>query len=181
MQGAHTGAGGACTRVLQRLPTLPANAASTPAPPPGAPPRMSAPVDPKSWQGKPIPPSFPIQVDEAAQTVTGKGGATCPFMLAQQAMRCLCFARWRRGVASPLPCAPPLRVPPPLPQPFFPPSVLRRSGGGHHPARAAQLPGRIQARQPEQRLDAARLHLVGAQVPCPGWAGRRPAGGAGVL
>lgn len=36
--------------------------------------RMTSPVDPKTWRGKTVPASFPIQVDELAQTVTGEQG-----------------------------------------------------------------------------------------------------------
>ncbi|KAI7844538.1 hypothetical protein COHA_001896 [Chlorella ohadii] len=37
---------------------------------------MTSPVDPKTWRGKTVPASFPIQVDELAQTVTVAAGIT---------------------------------------------------------------------------------------------------------
>ncbi|KAL4431088.1 hypothetical protein ABPG75_006344 [Micractinium tetrahymenae] len=37
---------------------------------------MAAPADPKQWTSQPVPPSFPIQVDEDKQTVTVAAGVT---------------------------------------------------------------------------------------------------------
>ena len=39
---------------------------------------MASPVDPKEWtgRGKSVPPSFPLQVDEVAETVTVAAGIT---------------------------------------------------------------------------------------------------------
>ena len=37
-------------------------------------PRINAPVDPKQWVNKTVPPGFPIRVDEVAETVTVAAG-----------------------------------------------------------------------------------------------------------
>ena len=58
---------------------FPLTASLPPCPTPPPPTRrMASPVDPKEWtgRGKSVPPSFPLQVDEVAESVTVGAGIT---------------------------------------------------------------------------------------------------------